>query len=376
MFEELLSTIGLPNLVLIIVGISLLIVVVLLMSYFRVLVSIANFTYPNAKFRAHGNPFIKEENLKPLSESRNINEVYSKIREHNYEIPKEATEDINEVEKNLEMNTIEYIKKAYMATPNEAKPLVNAWLAKYDVKMAKRAIKAVAREKEKEEIDQKVLPVKMIDEDLKDELMSARNVQELLGILKNTELDEVLSGKEWEDNFFELDIALDKYLFEKMRQAVMQVEAEEKSPVKYFFGKYTDILNLKIVFRGIREDIDEEVLKDSLLPPGRELEKWKLENMVDSSNLEEAMVELEGTSYTELRTEGTSMSNFDLEMNLDKKLLSIVSEILSQNILTIGPLIKYLVAKDLELRNLKILIRGLKEGMDPERISKMMIMEE
>lgn len=376
MFEELLSTIGLPNLVLIIVGISLLIVVVLLMSYFRVLVSIANFTYPNAKFRAHGNPFIKEENLKPLSESRNINEVYSKIREHNYEIPKEATEDINEVEKNLEMNTIEYIKKAYMATPNEAKPLVNAWLAKYDVKMAKRAIKAVAREKEKEEIDQKVLPVKMIDEDLKDELMSARNVQELLGILKNTELDEVLSGKEWEDNFFELDIALDKYLFEKMRQAVMQVEAEEKSPVKYFFGKYTDILNLKIVFRGIREDIDEEVLKDSLLPPGRELEKWKLENMVDSSNLEEAMVELEGTSYTELRTEGTSMSNFDLEMYLDKKLLSIVSEILSQNILTVGPLIKYLVAKDLELRNLKILIRGLKEGMDPERISKMMIMEE
>jgi len=376
LFEELLSTIGLPNLVLIIVGLSLLVVVVLLMSYFRVLVSIANFTYPNAKFRAHGNPFIKKENLKPLSESRNINEVYSKIREHNYDIPKEATEDINEVEKNLEMDTIDYIKKAYMATPNEAKPLVNAWLAKYDVKMTKRAVKAVSREKKKEEIDQKVLPVKMIDESLKDEIISARNMQELLGILKNTDLDEVLAGKEWEDNFFELDVALDKYLYEKMRQSVMQVEAEEKSPVKYFFGKYTDILNLKIVFRGIREDIDEEILKDSLLPPGRELEKWKLENMIDSTNLEEAMVELEGTSYADLRTEGASMSGFEMEMYLDKKLLSTVSEILSQNILTVGPMIKYLVAKDLELRNLKILIRGLEEGMDSEKISSMMIMEE
>ncbi|MFW5928659.1 MAG: V-type ATPase subunit [Thermoplasmatota archaeon] len=376
MFEELLSTIGLPNLVLIIVGVSLLVVVILLMSYFRVLVSIANFTYPNAKFRAHGNPFIKEENLKPLSESRNINEVYSNIREHNYYIPKEATEDINEVEKNLELDTINYIKKAYMATPNEAKPLVNAWLAKYDIKMTKRAVKAVSRGKEKEEIDQKVLPVKMIDKSLKDEIMSARNMQELLAILKNTELDEVLASKEWENNFFELDVALDKYLYEKMRQAVMQVEAEEKSPVKYFFGRYTDILNLKIVFRGIREDINEETLKDSLLPPGRELEKWKLENMVDSSNLEEAMVELEGTSYSDLRTDSTSMSGFELEIYLDKKLLSTVSEILSQNILTVGPLIKYLVAKDLELRNLKILIRGLQEGMDSEKISSMMIMEE
>ncbi|MFP4050618.1 MAG: V-type ATPase subunit [Thermoplasmata archaeon] len=376
MFEELLSTIGLPNLVLIIVGVSLLVVVILLMSYFRVLVSIANFTYPNAKFRAHGNPFIKEENLKPLSESRNINEVYSNIREHNYYIPKEATEDINEVEKNLELDTINYIKKAYMATPNEAKPLVNAWLAKYDIKMTKRAVKAVSRGKEKEEIDQKVLPVKMIDKSLKDEIMSARNMQELLAILKNTELDEVLASKEWENNFFELDVALDKYLYEKMRQAVMQVEAEEKSPVKYFFGRYTDILNLKIVFRGIREDINEENLKDSLLPPGRELEKWKLENMVDSSNLEEAMVELEGTSYSDLRTDSTSMSGFELEIYLDKKLLSTVSEILSQNILTVGPLIKYLVAKDLELRNLKILIRGLQEGMDSEKISSMMIMEE
>ncbi len=376
MFEELLSSIGLPNLVLIIVGVSLLVVVVLLMSYFRILVSIANFTYPNAKFRAHGNPFIKKENLKPLAESRNINEVYSKIRSKNYDIPKEATDDINEVEKNLEMDTIDFIKKAYMATPNEAKPFVNAWLAKYDVKMAKRAVKAVSKNKEKEEIDRKVLSVKMIDENLKDEIISARNMQELLGILKNTDLDTVLSGKEWEDNFFELDVALDKYLFEKMRKSVMQVETEEKSTVKYFFGKYTDILNLKTVFRGLREDIDEETLKDSLLPPGRELETWKLENMIDSSNLEEAMVELEGTSYADLRTEGTSMSSFDLEMYLDKKLLSIVSEILSQQILTVGPLIKYLVAKDLELRNLKILIRGLHEDMDSEKINNMMIMEE
>ncbi len=376
MLEELLSTIGLPNLVLIIVGVSLLIVVVLLMSYFRQLITIANFTYPNAKFRAHGNPFITNEELEPLTESKNINEVYSKIRENNYQIPKEGLEDIREVEKHLENETISLLRKAYVASPEDAKPLVNAWIKRYDVKMVKRAIKAVSRGKEKEEILQKLSPVKEIDEEMIDDIASATNLQEVMGALKDTEYEDVLTGKDWEDNFFQLDVALDRYIFEKLRKAVTKVGTEERAHVKYFFGRYTDISNLKIVFRGLREDLDKETIKDSLLPSGRELERWKLEDMIDANNAEEAMVELEGTSYADLRTEGTSMSDFDLEMYLDKKLLSIVSEISSQQILTVGPMIKYLVSKELELRNLKTLIRGLHEDLDSDRIKEMMILEE
>ncbi len=376
MLEELLSTVGLPNLVLIIVGLSLLIVVVLLMSYFRQLITIASFTYPNAKFRAHGNPFVKKEELEPLTESKNINEIYSKIRENNYQIPKEGLEDIGDVEEHLEKETIELLKKAYVASPENAKPLVNVWIKRYDIKMIKRAVKGVARGKEKEEILRKLYPVKALDEEMIDEIASATNLQEVMGVLKDTEFEEVLAGRDWEDDFFGMDVALDRFIFEKMRQAVMKVGTEEKAHVKYFFGRYTDISNLKIVFRGLREDVDKEEIKDSLLPSGRELEEWKLEDMIDSNNAEEAMVELEGTSYEDLRTEGTSMSDFDLEKYLDKRLLDIVSEISSQQILTVGPIIKYLVSKDVELRNLKTLIRGLREELDSDRIKELMIMEE
>ncbi len=373
MLESLINTLGLPTFVLIVVGASLLIVVILLMSYFKVLISITNFSFPNAKLRARGNPFIKRDILKSLVESTSLNEVFSKIREENYEIPKEETEELSSIEKKLEENVIESLKKAHMAAPTNFKPFVNTWLMKYDLKMVKRAMKDIFREKG--ELDKKLIPVKTIDEEKVEEMTSARNMQELVSVLKETKFEEPLKGKENVDNFFEIDVELDKFLFQEIRSSANQVEGEERSTVRYFFGKYTDVLNLKTILRGLREDIEEERLKESLLPPGRELEDWKLENMVEASDLDEALIELEGTSYDELREAKSTLSYFELEKKLDEELLKVVSEIHSQEILTVGPMLKFLIAKEMELRNLKVLIRGIKEGLNPKKISDLMIME-
>ncbi len=374
MLEGLIDSLGLPLFVLIVVGVSLLIVVILLMSYFKVLISITDFTFPNAKLRAMGNPFVKEEVLRPLMDSGNLNEIYSKIREENYALPKEDTEDIYAVERKLEEEVIGSIKKVYMSVPTNVKPFITTWMMKYDIKMVKRAMKGISSERE---ISTKnLLPVRIVDEEGLEEMKSARNLQELTTILKDTELGDALKGKEKVESFFEMDIELDRYLYENIRREVNKIESEERATVRYFFGTYSDILNLKIVFRGLREGIERDTLKRSLLPPGRELEEWKIENMVESTSMDEAFIELEGTSYDDLRGAKSSSSDFDIEKNLDKKLLRLVCEIYSQNILTIGPLLKYLVAKEMELRNLKILVRGTKEGMGPKKMEELMIMED
>ncbi|MFW5898683.1 MAG: V-type ATPase subunit [Candidatus Saliniplasma sp.] len=48
---------------------------------------------------------------------------------------------------------------------------------------------------------------------------------------------------------------------------------------------------------------------------------------------------------------------------------------MSQYILNVGPILKYLVGKEYELRNLKALVRGVKEGVDSNRIKRMLILE-
>jgi len=345
------------------------------MSYYRVVISIANFTYPNAVFRSSGNPYLKEKKISDLVEGGNLNEVYSELEEDGYEISKDAREDIDKVEMELEKKNIELMKKAHRTSPDETKGFTKAWLSRYDVKMAKRAIKAI-KEDSLEELQERLHPVEEINEKIIDDLTSARNLQEALSILRDTELEEVLEKKEWEEKPFELDVTLDKYAFNKLKEGIFKVESEQRAPVRFFFGKYVDFLNIKIILRGIREEIESERLKNCILPKGRELPRWKLEEMAESTNIDEALVQLEGTTYEDIRSKMQSDERFDFESYLDKKLLKMVTELNNQHILTVGPTLKYLVGKELELRNMRALIRGIKEGIDPIRVKELMILED
>ncbi|MEF8875029.1 MAG: V-type ATPase subunit, partial [Candidatus Thermoplasmatota archaeon] len=128
--------------------------------------------------------------------------------------------------------------------------------------------------------------------------------------------------------------------------------------------------------RGIREEIERERLKECLLPKGRELPEWKLEEMAESANIEEALVQLEGTSYEDIRNRMQSEEKFDFEHYLDEKLLKMITELNNQHVLTVGPTLKYLVGKEFELRNIRTLLRGIKENVEPMRIKDMTILEE
>ncbi len=376
MVEDLIETVGWTNFVFLIIGVALLLVIVLFMSYYRVVISIANFTYPNALFRSGGNPYLKEKKITNLIEGGNLNEVYSEISEEGYEIPKESREDIDKVELELEKRTVELIKKAHNASPDETKGFTKAWMAKYDVMMAKRAIKGIAKGENEEKLKGRLHPVDEINEDIIEDILSSRNLQEVLSVLRETSLEKVLEKKDWEENFFDLDVALDKYVFERLQSGIFKVESEQRAPVRNFYGKYIDIWNIKTVLRGIREDIENEILKDSLIPNGRELALWKMEDMAESKSVDEALVELEATSYQNIRHKMQSEEDFDFERYLDKKLLKTVIELNNKNVLTVGPTLKYLVGKELELRNLRALIYGIKEGLPKGITKEMMILEE
>jgi len=373
--EELIEDIGMTNFVFLIIGLALLLVIILFMSYYRVVISIANFTYPNAVFRSSGNPYLKEKKISDLIEGSNLNEVYSELEEDGYEISKEAREDIDKVEKELEKKNIELMKKAHRTSPDETKGFTKAWLSRYDVKMAKRAIKAV-KEDRLEKVEDRLYPVEEINEKVIEDLTSTRNLQEALSILRDTELEEVLEKKEWEEKSFELDVALDKFAFNKLKEGIFKVESEQRAPVRYFFGRYVDLLNIKIILRGIREEIQSERLKDCILPKGRELSEWKLEEMAESTSIDEALVQLEGTTYEDIRNKMQSDEKFNFEHHIDKKLLKMVKELNNQHILTVGPTLKYLVGKELELRNIRALIRGIKEDIDPIRVKELMVLED
>jgi len=75
------------TLALIVIGVAVLITIILLMSYFNILVTIASFSYPNARLRAMGNPYIRRQKLLELMEMSSPNEVAQEISKEGYKLP-------------------------------------------------------------------------------------------------------------------------------------------------------------------------------------------------------------------------------------------------------------------------------------------------
>ena len=61
---------------------------------------------------------------------------------------------------------------------------------------------------------------------------------------------------------------------------------------------------------------------------------------------------------------------------MDRLLLNSASEISSSALIAAGPTIKFIVAKEFEIRNLKAVLRGMDEGMPIESIMPLLILEE
>lgn len=355
-----------------VIGVVVLILIILFMSYYRTIITIANFAYPNAKVKAIGNPFINKEQLLELLESRSVSEVLSKIEGEGYKI-----EDGN-IEYSLDKNLIGQMKTLTNSMPEGVRPLFDAYLTKFDVNHLKKIIRMKNRGVEKDEILRKVLPVKNLTSELISDLADAKDVETMVSMLKETYFNDAFKTEE--HNGF-LELMLDKYAYEKLRSATLKVDVDVARAVSMFVGRYADIMNLKILIRSRKMGYSSDVLETFLVGKGREIPEWKLHEMSLTTNIQEIISETEGTTYATPLKEALpeyekTGSVYHLEAVLDRHMLKIVSGLASEYGLTAGTPIRFAVAKEYENRNINAVIKGISEGLSPEKIKPLLITED
>ncbi len=64
-----------------------------------------------------------------------------------------------------------------------------------------------------------------------------------------------------------------------------------------------------------------------------------------------------------------------LEVALDQRFLKIVKDISTQNYISIGPTIRFLISKEFEIMNLKIIAKGIAENLSKDFIKKFLVLE-
>lgn len=334
------------------------------------------FAYPNAKFEAIGNPFINEKELNRIIDSKNLSDFKDTLNSSkDYNI---SGDSVYEIQKSLDDNFIGTIEMMKKDSSKKMKDFYDIYTKKFDIYLIKNAVKHKIDDKEINEdiINQAVLPetrdtIKRITESEK---------QNLPNILKNYGFEKEVIDIITEEkiDFMRFDTAIDKNIIELIKGVKVPYNCDKAK--QRFVNHLTDIINVKNVLRAKQLNYDTDSIKKLILGEGQEIAPWKLKEISEIETVPQVISSLEGTSYYDalknvIEEYDKERSVQILENALDGHLLKVVRDISTQNFVTIGPTFRFIISKEFEIKNLKIIVKSIGEEINSDIIKPLLIRE-
>jgi len=338
--------------------------------------SYIKFVYPNAKYETIGNPYIQEKNLSSLVDTPNLDSFIEKLNSSkDYEIKGVTTKEIQQSFDENFRRTLDMMKKD---SSKKMHKFFDAYLEKNDFYLIKKELK---NKFVNDNVSNKSIEKTIFRENKKllSKIMDAEK-KDLPDILKNygfsNEIIKEFSNEELD--YLALDSTIDKSYLEKLINVKVPYKCDKAK--NEFIKRFIDINNIKNVLRAKQMGYEKEKINKLFLSEGREIAKWKFEELADADSISQAISSLEGTSYyNELKD---SIEKYNKEQSvqifenaLDRVYLKHIKNISQNNFVTIGPTIRFLVSKEFEIRNLKIISKGIAEGLGSELIKELIIRE-
>ena len=120
--------------IMLLILIGIIIVVVLFLTKGRGLTAVVKFAYPNAKYNAIGNPYVRKDKLESLTELKNLQD-FTNILEKEYNLIE--AKNIEEVENKLTNAQISSFLEILNDSPKPIKRFFQVYFEKYEIEIIK-----------------------------------------------------------------------------------------------------------------------------------------------------------------------------------------------------------------------------------------------
>jgi len=287
-------------------------------------------------------------------------------------------DDIYQIQQSLDDNLIKTIEMMKKDSSKKMKPFFDTYIEKLDIYLIKNAIKNKFRDKT---INEKIID-KATLQSTKTLLQEIKDVEKpnIVGILKDygfsKDILELLSKENID--YLEFDTAIDRYIIDKFQNVDVPYKCDKAK--QRFANTMIDVANVKNVLRAKQLGYDVESIKKLFLGEGYEVAAWKLKEISEADSVPQVISSLEGTSYYDSLK--NAIEDYDkegsvqvLENALDSHFLKLMENISTQNYVTIGPSLRFIVLKEYEIQNLKIIAKGVGEGLSSDIMKSMLIKE-
>ncbi|PNX51158.1 MAG: hypothetical protein BV456_04215 [Thermoplasmata archaeon M8B2D] len=334
------------------------------------------FVYPNAKYETMGNPYVIEKKLDIIVESKNLNDFKENLNtSKDYKITGESPYDVQKSLDESFYQTIEMMKKD---SSKKMQKFYDNYLEKIDMYLVKKELRNKLRNNKVDEksIEQAILPktkkllfsIKETEkEKLAELLLDFGFHEDIAKELKNQEID-----------YIKIENEVDKYIIDSFFKVKVPYKCEQGK--NDFIKTHLDIYNIKHLLRCKQFGFDKNICMKYFNGEGREIAPWKYEELAEMDGVGQVISGLEGTSYYNILKDSIEYYNQEktvqiLETKLDSLFLKLIKEVSIKNYVTIGPTIRFLVFKEYETQNLKVIAKGIAENLSADLTKKFLVTE-
>src|SRR3989338_4969984 len=205
---------------------------------------------------------------------------------------------------------------------------------------------------------------------LEDEHALARGLHELAGI-EPAAARALLAAK----NLHALEDRLDRAYYERLNNLTHQVRASKKDPLKEFFHLTVDLMNLKNLLRLKAAKAEPANIRATLvLDPEMNLKYRRMWDRLFHAAPQELRKAAKGTRFAGLLAAADPTDLPGFERSIEKYLLAYSFRLLRRRPLSISPIFGFLLNKELEVRNIRLLLHGKSLGLPEAFVTQNLVL--
>lgn len=276
------------------------------------------------------------------------------------------------IEAALNLNASRSFNKLIKISSKEVEMLIREYLRRYDIYNLKTILRGKFTNTADEKIKKLFVPAGDLDINALEMLLKKEGCKEIIISSKvvkmNKEIIESINEYEKTKSLSMVENAIDRSYYNTLIELSHKMPKQGKY-IREFIKTEIDNMNITILFRLIRENTPKKYIVDKIVFGSEKIKREKLLKLAESKNHNELYEGLVGTGYDivlENCMDDVNNKNelSSIEIALEKHWLKQAYLMLHQHPLSIGPILGYMVGKDIEIRNLRMLVRAKTVDLD------------
>ena len=373
-------TIGVTVMVLAITG-----SVIIFIPILKNILEIAPYMYTNAKIRAMEAGLLKKDKLDAIADSKDVIDCVSSLEDTDYgPYITKITEPITsiKVEAALNKHLTDIYSKVVRTVPIEISGIFSEITKMWDAKNIKTCIRLAYAQIPIEKREAYLVGAGTLKHSVLKSMTESSTLEDVVSSLETTEYGSILSAaiadSKTENNLLPLEAAVDKYVFERIYKKVSIAKDAHMSIVQMLVGTKIDLLNIRLLLRGIAEKIDTKLLEKYLIDASYNLGEGGTKGLLKLESLDELVSHLENTPYAEImsgavdeyaKTDSLAL----IEKQIHEYYLSVAKKLSMRYSLSVGPALSLLAYKEADVQRIVAIVRFKGENLGKEELMEVLV---